>query len=105
MLQNEDIITSRPNTPTDSYVFEAHERPFMAGSRATPQHPPVRRIGYFLIVIYIALAGVSRMAFCLPTWKQAFVVSAPHNLLHGFQLLRAREEPSSRVGVTNQRPL
>jgi hypothetical protein len=52
-----NIITSRPNKPTDSYVFEAHERPFMAGSPATPQHSSVRRIGYFLIGIYIALAG------------------------------------------------
>jgi hypothetical protein len=46
-----------PRTPASSYVFKPHERPFMEGSPATPDHPPTRKLAYFLIGIYIAMAG------------------------------------------------
>ncbi len=39
------------------YEFQPHERPFMPGSPATPDHPTPRRIGYFLIGALLALSG------------------------------------------------
>jgi MFS family permease len=42
------------------YEFKPHERPFMPGSPATPEHPSARRIGYVLVGALIALtAGFS----------------------------------------------
>src|SRR3954452_5922837 len=42
------------------YQFRPHERPFMPGSPATPEHPFGRRIGYALVGALIALtAGFS----------------------------------------------
>lgn len=39
------------------YEFKPHERPFMPGSPATPDHPFPRRIAYLLIGILLGLAG------------------------------------------------
>ena len=39
------------------YVFKPHERPFMPGSPASPDHPTRRKIGYFLIGVYLAIIG------------------------------------------------
>ncbi len=39
------------------YVFKPHERAFMPGSPAQPDHPAARRVGYLLIGIYLALVG------------------------------------------------
>src|SRR4051812_43472557 len=39
------------------YEFKPHERPFMPGSPATPDHPLPRRIAYLLIGILLGLAG------------------------------------------------
>ncbi len=42
------------------YQFRPHERPFLPGSPATPDHPMARRVAYFAIGILIALtAGFS----------------------------------------------
>lgn len=41
----------------EGYIFKEHERPFMPGSPATPDHPVRRRIFYILIGLYLALAG------------------------------------------------
>ena len=37
--------------------FQPHERPFMPGSPATPDHPLPRRIGYMAVGLLIGLAG------------------------------------------------
>lgn len=42
---------------TEGYILKEHERPFMLGSPATPDHPARRRIFYILIGLYLALAG------------------------------------------------
>ncbi|WP_374524820.1 MFS transporter [Sphingopyxis sp.] len=39
------------------YVFKPHERPFMPGSPASPDHPVLRKVGYFLIGVYLAIIG------------------------------------------------
>ncbi|WP_225421237.1 MFS transporter [Sphingomonas parva] len=39
------------------YQFKPHERPFMPGSPATPEHPGARRIGYAVIGALIALTS------------------------------------------------
>lgn len=45
---------------TPEYQFKPHERPFLPGSPATPEHPFRRRIGYAAIGVLIALtAGLS----------------------------------------------
>lgn len=45
---------------TGGYRFKPHERPFMAGSPANPDHPTRRRILYFLIGVLIGItAGFS----------------------------------------------
>lgn len=44
-------------TPSADYVFKPHERPFLPGSPASPDHPVGRKVGYFLIGVYIALLG------------------------------------------------
>ena len=46
-----------PATPASDYVFKPHERPFMPGSPASPDHPRARKIGYLLIGIYLAIIG------------------------------------------------
>lgn len=39
------------------YVFKPHERPFMPGSPASPDHPVLRKVCYFLIGVYLAMVG------------------------------------------------
>ncbi|MGV7121724.1 MFS transporter [Sphingopyxis sp. 550A] len=43
--------------PAQPYVFKPHERPFMPGSPASPDHPVLRKIGYFFIGLYLAIVG------------------------------------------------
>ncbi|WP_315761791.1 MFS transporter [Sphingomonas sp. Y38-1Y] len=40
-----------------AYDFKPHERPFLPGSPATPDHPLPRRIGYFAIGVLLGLTG------------------------------------------------
>ena len=35
------------------YIFKPHERPFMPGSPASPDHPVRRKVGYFFIGLYL----------------------------------------------------
>ena len=39
------------------YVFKPHERPFMPGSPASPDHPTRRRVFYFLIGVFLAIVS------------------------------------------------
>lgn len=39
------------------YQFRPHERPFLPGSPATPDHPMARRVGYAVIGVLIALTA------------------------------------------------
>lgn len=39
------------------YEFKPHERPFMPGSPATPEHPMPRRVGYFAIGLLLGVAA------------------------------------------------
>lgn len=48
---------TKPAVDADAYVFKPHERPVIPGSPANPDHPARRKIGYFLIGIYIAIVG------------------------------------------------
>lgn len=50
-------MADAPPTVSGTYVFKPHERPFMPGSPASPDHPKSRRIFYLLIGIYLALVG------------------------------------------------
>lgn len=43
--------------PEIAYQFKPHERPTLPGSPANPDHPPLRRVGYFLISCLVGLAG------------------------------------------------
>ncbi len=47
------------------YVFKPHERPFMPGSPASPDHPTRRRVAYLLIGLYLGLTGGSQNGFLL----------------------------------------
>ncbi|PXA88759.1 MFS transporter [Nostoc sp. 3335mG] len=40
-----------------AYEFKPHERPFLPGSPATPEHPFARRVGYFAIGILLGVTG------------------------------------------------
>lgn len=40
-----------------AYEFKPHERPFLPGSPATPDHPPARRAAYFAIGVLLGLTG------------------------------------------------
>ena len=52
------MAEARPNAaPAQPYVFKPHERPFMPGSPASPDHPVRRKIGYFFIGLYLAIVG------------------------------------------------
>lgn len=50
-------MTDHRNGGGGSYVFEPHERPFMPGSPATPDHPVARKVAYFLIGVFLGIAG------------------------------------------------
>ncbi|MDX3908390.1 MAG: MFS transporter [Sphingobium sp.] len=41
----------------NAHNFAPHERPFLPGSPATPDHPPARRVGYFAIGTLLGLTG------------------------------------------------
>ncbi|MCW0198677.1 MFS transporter [Sphingopyxis sp.] len=52
------MAEARPTAaPAQPYVFKPHERPFMPGSPASPDHPVRRKIGYFFIGLYLAIVG------------------------------------------------
>ncbi|WP_257543702.1 MFS transporter [Sphingopyxis sp. DBS4] len=52
------MAEARPTAaPAQEYVFKPHERPFMPGSPASPDHPVRRKIGYFFIGLYLAIVG------------------------------------------------
>ncbi len=46
-----------PATATTPYEFKPHERPFLPGSPATPDHPMGRRIAYAAIGVLLGLTG------------------------------------------------
>lgn len=46
-----------PGAAATDYVFKPHERPIMPGSPANPDHPSRRKIGYFLIGLYLAIVA------------------------------------------------
>lgn len=50
------VIRARRPDP-EPYEFKPHEQPFMPGSPASPDHPNARRVGYFLIGIFLSLVG------------------------------------------------
>lgn len=41
----------------DGYQFKPHEQPIMLGSPASPEHPKSRRIAYFIIALWLAIAA------------------------------------------------
>ncbi|NIJ38142.1 MFS family permease [Sphingopyxis panaciterrae] len=53
------MTESRSSSPAQGgdYVFKPHERPFMPGSPASPDHPVRRKIAYFLIGVFLAIVG------------------------------------------------
>lgn len=52
------MAEARPTTAAPGeYVFKPHERPFIPGSPASPDHPTLRKVGYFLIGVYLAIVG------------------------------------------------
>lgn len=46
-----------PGAAPGGYIFKPHERPIMPGSPANPDHPSRRKVGYFLIGLYLAIVG------------------------------------------------
>ena len=48
---------SSPAPGGSDYVFKPHERPFMPGSPASPDHPVRRKVAYFLIGVFLAIVG------------------------------------------------
>ncbi len=53
-----------------AYQFKPHERPFLPGSPATPDHPFGRRVGYFAIGILLGLTGGFSNALLLANLPQ-----------------------------------
>ncbi|MFD1961034.1 MFS transporter [Novosphingobium panipatense] len=43
--------------PERDYVFKPHERPMMPGSPASPDHPTLRRVAYFVIGVTVGITG------------------------------------------------
>lgn len=48
---------AKARAASDEYVLKPHERPFMPGSPASPDHPTSRKAAYFLIGVYLAFVG------------------------------------------------
>lgn len=92
--------------PTGEYRFKPHERPFMPGSPATPEHPRGRRVGYAAIGVLVALtaglsngllvANLSQIQGALGItsveggWLMA--VYSMTNVCTGFLLIKARQQ-------------
>lgn len=88
------------------YQFQPHERPFMPGSPATPDHPVARRIGYALIGILVSLtAGLSNglLLANLPTIQGALGLTTVEagwlpaaymmtNICMSFVLIKVRQQ-------------
>lgn len=51
------IVCIQNKVMTTSYEFKVHERPFMAGSPATPDHPIRRKIWYGIIGLLVGLTA------------------------------------------------
>jgi len=45
------------DTAKAEYQFKPHERPVIPGSPATPEHPALRRVGYFCVGVLVGLTG------------------------------------------------
>lgn len=88
------------------YAFAPHERPFMPGSPANPDHPLWRRVGYALIGVLVAItSGLSNglLLANLPQIQGALGVTsveggwltaayAMTNVCAGFALIKARQQ-------------
>ena len=88
------------------YQFRPHERPFMPGSPATPEHPMLRRLGYAAIGVLIALTGGLSNGLLianLPQIQGALGITSVEggwltaaysmtNLCSGFLLIKARQQ-------------
>jgi len=89
-----------------NYQFRPHERPFMPGSPATPEHPLPRRIGYAAIGVLISLTGGlsnGMLIANLPQIQGALGITSVEggwllacysmtNLCTGFLLIKARQQ-------------
>lgn len=89
-----------------AYAFRPHERPFMPGSPATPDHPLPRRIAYALIGVLVAVtSGLANglLIANLPqiqgslglTSSEAGWLTAAYsmtNVFTGFILIKARQQ-------------
>ncbi|WP_426267026.1 MFS transporter [Sphingomonas sp. LHG3443-2] len=89
-----------------TYQFAPHERPFMPGSPATPDHPLPRRIAYAVIGLFVALtAGMSNglLLANLPQIQGALGITqaegawltgayAMTNICTGFVLIKVRQQ-------------
>lgn len=89
-----------------TYEFQPHERPFLPGSPATPEHPTGRRIGYFAIGVLISLtAGFANSLLIgnLPQLQGAlgltpvqggwlYAAYSMTNVCMGFLLLKFRQQ-------------
>lgn len=88
------------------YQFKPHERPFMPGSPATPEHPGWRRVGYALVGALIAItSGLSNglLLANLPQIQGALGITSVEggwltavysmtNVCTGFLLIKARQQ-------------
>ena len=89
-----------------AYQFRPHERPFLPGSPATPDHPMPRRIGYALIGVLIALtAGFNNglLVANIPQIQGALGITSAEagwltaaysmtNVFTGFLLIKMRQQ-------------
>jgi MFS family permease len=93
-------------TQANDYQFRPHERPFLPGSPATPDHPTARRVGYAAIGVLIALtAGFSngllvanlnqiQGALGITTVEAGWLTAAYSmtNVFTGFLLIKMRQQ-------------
>jgi MFS family permease len=93
-------------TQANDYQFRPHERPFLPGSPATPDHPMARRVGYAAIGVLIALtAGFSngllvanltqiQGALGITTVEAGWLTAAYSmtNVFTGFLLIKMRQQ-------------
>lgn len=50
---------------SNGYIFKPDEQPFMPGSPAIPNHPPLRKLAYFIIGVFLACIGGLQNGFTL----------------------------------------
>jgi MFS family permease len=94
------------NASNPPYEYQPHERPFMPGSPATPDHPTIRRVGYAAIGVLVSLtAGLANglLLANLPTIQGALGLTAVEagwlpaaymmtNICMSFVLIKARQQ-------------